>query len=112
MASTQIISSAFSSDLSSTTWSISNDCLRVKSDSNIYAATSTSSGWSQVTAVSSWIATDDRLRYVLTSNAILKYENGSYISVYTFTGVTFTLGDKIYSYGTRIMVCKTNSTAA
>ena len=65
-----------------------------------------------MTAVTSWIAVDDGLKYVLTSNAILKYSSNSYTSIHTFSGVTFASGDKIHSYGMRIMVYKTNSTAA
>ena len=65
--SPNLIPTALTSQVSSTTWMISNDCLRIKTDSNIYSAASTSSSFAFVQAVSSWMAVDDSLTYALTA---------------------------------------------
>jgi len=104
VASTNNIPSLLASQNGSSSWAVSNDCLRIKTDTNVYAAASTSSPFALVSAVSSWMSVDDSLVYALTANSILKYtaSNSSYTSIYTFVNQTFT-SCAIQSYGSQIM---------
>ena len=108
IASTNIISTLLASQVGSSVWEVSNDCLRIRTDTNVYAASSTSSAFALVSAVSSWIAADPDLTYVLTASSILKYtsSNSSYTNVYTFTNATFSASSLIHSYGGQIIIAE------
>ena len=108
IASTNIIPTVLASQVGSTLWEVSNDCLRVRTDTNVYAASSTSTSFALVSAVSSWIAADSDLTYVLTASSILKYtsSNSSYTTVYTFTNATFSASSTIQSYGGQIIIAE------
>lgn len=59
IATNNSFTAALSADNASSTWMISGDCLRIKTDNNLFAASSTSSSFSQVSSVSSWMAVDN-----------------------------------------------------
>ena len=59
IATNNSFTASLAADSSSSTWMISGDCLRIKTDTNLFAASSTSSAFAQVASVSSWMAVDD-----------------------------------------------------
>jgi hypothetical protein len=93
---------------------ISNDCLRIKTDSKIFSAPSTSSSFVDAGATTGWLSVDSSLTYVLQASAILKFSSGntSYDSVYTFSNLTFSAGSMIQTYSNRIVVYSTTASTA
>jgi hypothetical protein len=99
------------SAVSSTLWVISSDCLRIRTDTNVYAAVSNAGPYTAAGATTGWLAYDASLTYAVTATAILKYSSNAYSSVYTFPGVTFTSAS-VYAFSGRIVVVSTTASAA
>lgn len=112
VSSPNIISSLLSGVVT-TTWHISNDCMKIKTDANVYSAPSLSGTFAQVGSVTSWLAFDDNLDYALTTNSILKYNPSSpgYTSIHTFN-ITFTANSAIYSYNSRVVVTDVSASSS
>lgn len=114
VTATNSIPTLLASQSASVNWKISDDCLRIKSDSNVYSASSTTTSFSLVGAVSGWMADDDSLTYVLTSNTVLKYtsSNSSYDVIHTLVNLTFTSQAIISSYNNRIVIAEVGASTA
>ena len=88
---TQIDASSVLTGITSTTWKISTDCLKIQTDANVYAAASTAGPFSNIGSSTTWLNSDDSMTYALTATTILKYNSASpsYNLYHTFSGATF-----------------------
>jgi hypothetical protein len=102
------------SAVSSTNWYISDDCLKIITDSNVYAAPSVSGTFASVGTVAGWLSYDSSFNYVLTANGIRKYSSTSntYTNLYSFSAITFSSGAILTAYGNNLVAYQTTSTTA
>lgn len=86
-------------------WKISNDCTKIKMNTNTYF-TDNSGSLSSVTGPSDIISTDDLMIYAVVPTGILKYNStdSTYSPFVTNANLSFSGGAKIYSYNNRIVV--------
>lgn len=94
------------SGVSSTNWYISDDCLKVITDSNVYTAATISDSLSSAGTASGWLTWDNSFNYVLTATGILKYStaSNSYTNLHTFANNSFSSGAVLTVYTSNIVV--------
>ena len=97
------LTSALSGD-SSVTWTISADCLKIKSETGLYMASAMSGTYASSTNTTSWLATDSTMNYALTASAILKYSGSSFTEVYSFVGLTLGATSTLSADGGNLLV--------
>ena len=97
------LTSTLSTD-SSTTWTISTDCLKIKSATNLYAASSLSATFASAASTASWLATDSTMDYALTNTSILKYNGSAFTVVHTFTTAVFGPASTLSADGSNLLV--------
>lgn len=102
------------SGVTSTNWYISDDCLKIKTDANVYAAPTIAGTFAPAASTSSWLSFDSSLNYALLPTAILKYSSSgnNYVPLHTFSANTFSAGAVLTAFGGNIVVYQTTTTVA
>lgn len=93
-------------------WAISSDCSKIKTDSSYRAIVSGS--LTIVSNLSTIISTDALMTYAVTSTGILKYNAtaNAYSSLYSNANLTLSANAKIYSFSNKIVISDVSSNIA